>query len=195
MKTSNADKWFSMFIRLRDADENGLAKCCTCGTIKPIKLMDCGHFIKRQHQATRFSEYNCAPQCKRCNAFEQGRNEEFEKYLLNRWGLNRVNMLKSAVHQTYKTSQYKIDYLAALYKQKATELSRAKGIALWILIFGFILFGCAKEPQLYCYDCYNQDSTWHVTFLNSTEAEMQHTINWWANCCQSMKINCKLIEP
>jgi hypothetical protein len=129
MKTSNADKWFSMFIRLRDADENGIAKCCTCGKYDIVKQMDCGHFIKRQHMATRFSEVNCATQCKKCNAFEQGRNEDFERYLIKRWGQARVNLLK--LPQTRKLTLYDIDYLSVYYKQKATELAREKGIKLW----------------------------------------------------------------
>ena len=129
MKTSNADKYFSRYIRLRDCDENGIGTCCTCGVMKPVKQMDCGHFIKRQHMATRFSEYNCAIQCKRCNAFEQGRNEDFERYLIKRWGEDRVNLLK--LPQTRKTTKYDINYLAVYYKQKVNELERSKNLKLW----------------------------------------------------------------
>ena len=129
MKTSKADKWFSMFIRLRDSDDNGIGTCCTCGKMLPIKQMDCGHFIKRQHMATRFSEINCAIQCKKCNAFEQGRNEDFERYLIKRWGQDKVNLLK--LPQTRKMTKYDIDYLAVYFKQKATELAKEKGITIW----------------------------------------------------------------
>ena len=131
MLTSKADKWFSMFVRLRDADENGLARCITCGVVKPVKQMDCGHFVKRQHMGTRFSEYNCHTQCKRCNAFEQGRNEDFERALISMYGEDRVNLLKSASRQATKTNKATLEYLAAYYKQKAVELARAKGIELW----------------------------------------------------------------
>jgi hypothetical protein len=129
MKTSAADKWFSMFIRLRDSNEDGLGTCCTCGVMKPVKQMDCGHFIKRQHMATRFSEVNCAIQCKKCNAFEQGRNEDFERYLIKKHGIDKVNMLK--LPQTRKMTLYDVNYLAVYYKQKSEQLAKEKGIALW----------------------------------------------------------------
>ncbi|MEN6620165.1 MAG: recombination protein NinG [Smithella sp.] len=131
MLTTKADKYFSMYIRLRDADENGLAKCCTCGAYKPVKEMDCGHFIKRQHMATRFSEVNCATQCKRCNAFEQGRDAEFERYIIDRWGVDKLNLLKSSYHKPFKRGLFDIDLLAKYYKEKAQKLAIEKGIELW----------------------------------------------------------------
>ena len=129
MVTSNADKWFSRYIRIRDAWDDGYCRCCTCGKIQLPKEADCGHFVKRQHMATRFSEINAAAQCGKCNRFEQGRNEDFERYLIKRHGIDKVNMLK--LPQTRKMTKYDIDYLAVYYKQKATELSRGKGIELW----------------------------------------------------------------
>jgi hypothetical protein len=131
MKTSKADAWFSKFIRLRDADENGIARCCTCGARKMIQHMDCGHFIKRQHQATRFSEMNCHTQCKNCNSFEQGRNEVYEKFLIKKYGQDKVNLLKSEGTKTVKRTKLDLDYIAVYFKQKATELSRIKNINLW----------------------------------------------------------------
>jgi len=131
MKCSKADFWFSRMIRLRDADENGCAKCCTCGVYKPVKEMDCGHWIKRQHQATRFSEMNCATQCKKCNAFEQGRDAEFERFLVGKYGQDKIDWLKMQGKSTLKRSGFDLTYLAVYFKQKATELSREKMIALW----------------------------------------------------------------
>lgn len=131
MKTTKADKWFSIYIRLRDSDENGIGKCCTCGVMKPIKQMDCGHFIKRQHMATRYSEMNCAIQCKRCNAFEQGRDLDFEKYLKNRYGEEDIEILKIMKKASFKTSQFLLDLIEKTYKERAQELSKEKGIELW----------------------------------------------------------------
>lgn len=66
------------------------------------------------------------------------------------------------------------------------------------LIIMIALLSCTKQSDvepLYCYDCYNTDSTYHCYYLNSTEEEMQHTINWWATCCQPMTLNCKPYTP
>lgn len=131
MKTFLADKWFSKYIRLRDADENGCAKCCTCGAYKDIKSMDCGHFVKRQHMATRFDECNCATQCKRCNAFEQGRDVQFGEYISKQWGVGALIQLALASHSTKKYTAFELKQIAEHYKQKALELSREKGIEIW----------------------------------------------------------------
>ena len=131
MLTTKADKWFSIWIRLRDCDENRIGQCCTCGKYVDVKFADCGHFIKRQHQATRFNEINGNLQCKKCNAFEQGRNEDYERFLINKYGEDKVNLLKAAARTTSKRTKNDLEYLAVYFKQKATELARAKGIEIW----------------------------------------------------------------
>jgi len=44
---STADVWFSIYIRLRDAQYGGHVQCCTCGGVDFWKNMTCGHFQKR----------------------------------------------------------------------------------------------------------------------------------------------------
>jgi hypothetical protein len=67
-----ADKVFSEFIRLRDADEYGRVSCCTCPKIAHWKEMTCGHWISRGVLATRYDESNCHPQCWGCQAKHLG---------------------------------------------------------------------------------------------------------------------------
>ena len=131
MKTSKADKYFSLYIRLRDADENGIGTCCTCGLKKDVKYMDNSHFIGRQHQATRFDEMNCHTACKKCNGFEEGRKDVYEKFLIEKYGEDRVNLLKLRGQSTCKRNKLDLDYLAVYFKGQAVELSRKKGIELW----------------------------------------------------------------
>ena len=74
------DKWFSLYIRLRDSNEYGIVQCFTCGKIGHYKKggMQCGHFQSRRHHATRWNEQNCQVQCVKCNMFEQGEQWKFE---------------------------------------------------------------------------------------------------------------------
>jgi hypothetical protein len=62
-----ADKWFSEFIRLRDSDEFGRVTCVTCSHRGHWRELQCGHWITRGHEATRFDERNCTTQCRGCN--------------------------------------------------------------------------------------------------------------------------------
>lgn len=130
MLVSKADKWFSIFIRLRDSDDKGFCTCVTCGAIRFWKNLDCGHWIKRQHMATRFNEKNCAAQCKPCNAFEQGRDADFERYIIKKYGQQTRNLLRAGIRMNVKHTSFEIDLLTKEYKEKATELAKSKGLEI-----------------------------------------------------------------
>jgi len=131
MKTSAADKWFSRYIRIRDAWDDGYCRCCTCGKIQPPKEADCGHFIKRQHQSTRFDEMNAAAQCGRCNRFEQGRDADYERFLIGRYGEAKVMLLKLTAKTSTRRTAFELKEIAKYYKLCAEKLAKQKGIELW----------------------------------------------------------------
>lgn len=130
MITTKADEWFSKFIRLRDADEQGLVRCCTCGRINHWKSVDCGHHIKRQHMASRFSEVNCAGQCKKCNCFEQGNDAKFKEFIVKKYGQQQYDLLEASKRSNRKLMQFEINEIAKHYKQKATEMAKQKGLLI-----------------------------------------------------------------
>ncbi len=130
MKINNTDKWFSKFIRLRDADSNGFCTCITCGQIRHWKALDCAHWIKRQHMATRYNDKNCAAQCKHCNAFEQGRSAEHEKYIIKTYGMDTRDLLKSGERNYSKHSKFELQIMANEFKAKAEMIAKLKGIEL-----------------------------------------------------------------
>ena len=63
------DKWFSLYIRLRDADENGVVICFTSGRAYPYKNIHAGHFMSRRCLSTRWCEINVQPQSAADNLF------------------------------------------------------------------------------------------------------------------------------
>ena len=112
-------------------EEDGYCRCITCGKVLLPKEADCAHYLKRQHQATRFTEMNTGAQCGKCNRFEQGRDVIFRQKLVEKYGEDRIAMMEMEARKPYKQTQYRLDYIAALYKQKAEQLAREKGISLW----------------------------------------------------------------
>lgn len=61
-----ADKYYSLATRYRFADKRGdtwYASCITCGVEKPIKQLQCGHFMSRRHNILRYRDENTAAQC------------------------------------------------------------------------------------------------------------------------------------
>ena len=77
------DVVFSQYIRLSNADKNGICTCVTCGKKYHWKQIQAGHFMSRKHYSTRWIEDNVKPQCYGCNVMQQGQQYRFSKYLGN----------------------------------------------------------------------------------------------------------------
>ena len=107
------DKAFSAYIRKRDADENGMGRCITC--YRWAKL-ECGHFIPRQHIATRWSETNCAGQCSFCNRWQHGAQAEFYVILVKMYGEKTVNELMASKHKTMKFTRSQLEEMLERYR-------------------------------------------------------------------------------
>lgn len=84
--TKKLDKLFSLYIRQRDSDWRGYAKCYTCGTVKTTKEIQAGHYISRQHRAVRYDEQNVHAQCYACNVLRRGNTDEYALALIREYG-------------------------------------------------------------------------------------------------------------
>ena len=111
------DKWFSLYIRLRNA-ENGITECFTCGKVDHFKKLQCGHFQSRRHTATRWNEQNCQVQCVKCNMFNQGMQWRFGNNLDSKYGKGTSQDLFILAHKTVKMTRadyvQEIDYYKSL---------------------------------------------------------------------------------
>lgn len=109
---------FSIFIRTREIDEEGIATCFTCGRKKHWKYMDCGHGIPRQYKSTKFDEKNNQVQCKRCNGFEGGKREVFKVEMDKKYGKGTWDLMILKSKQVCRRSQFEIDALTKYYKEQ-----------------------------------------------------------------------------
>ena len=119
---------FSVYIRLRDSDNQGVGKCFTCGKIIHWHKGDCGHGIGRQHKATKFNELNNHLQCKKCNGFEGGMREKYKENMDKRYGVGTWNKMEVAARQTAKYGPFLLKNNIDYYTHKVTELKAEKGI-------------------------------------------------------------------
>ena len=137
--TKIADKWFSLYIRFRDALEFqkevpdadiSFGRCCTCGKIGQWKYMDCGHFISRGRgggSGVRWDERNAHLQCKPCNGgFYAGTNtrtkvdEAYKQFMLEKYGQAVIDQLEFLDrNQSYHG---KILGIGLMYKQMYEDL-------------------------------------------------------------------------
>jgi len=123
------DKWFSFYIRLRDANEFGYIQCITCGVVRHYKDgMQNGHFQSRKHMATRFDEENCQVQCIKCNMFSQGEQYLFSLRLDEKYGEGTAEELEHFARTTYKISRVEYEEQIRYYKLIVENLKKEKGI-------------------------------------------------------------------
>lgn len=123
-----ADTWFSLYIRLRDADKDGIIRCISCGAPVFWKKADAGHFIKRQHKALRFNEKNVNGQCKKCNWLEQGNDIGYAKGLDKKYGPGTADQLRAIKNNTMHLGKFEITVIAEEYRNKFNQLKKERGL-------------------------------------------------------------------
>ena len=97
-----ADAAWSIYVRMRDADGNGVAECISCGVKKPWKQLQNGHFVSRSSSTLRFDEENCNAQCVGCNMFKQGNQFAYALALDLKYGEGTAKKLYDQRMETKK---------------------------------------------------------------------------------------------
>ena len=115
-------KYFSEFIRRRDADWKGMATCCSCGCVKHWKEMQAGHYRPRTDGlSTFFLEKNVHTQCSQCNKWKHGNLAPYSIYLKRRYGDQILEELDYATKQKITISVPEYLRLIDFYKQKIKQ--------------------------------------------------------------------------
>jgi hypothetical protein len=122
------DKVFSLYIRYRDTMPSGYFRCISCGQIKPFAQADCGHYINRQHMATRFDEMNCNAQCRKCNRFDEGNIQGYRLGLIRKYGEQKVELLELKKNTTRKYSEFEYRALIKYYTVLSNKIKGEKGL-------------------------------------------------------------------
>ena len=122
------DKWFSLYIRLRDANEYGMVQCFTSGRVYHYKKIHAGHFISRRHMSTRWCELNVSPQSAADNLFGQGEQYKFGLALDAKYGEGTAEELQLKSRQTLKISRVEYEEKISYYKNIVNKLKKEKGI-------------------------------------------------------------------
>lgn len=115
------DRIFSQYIRKKDL-KNECNRCYTCKKIITYEETDAGHYITRQHMATRFDERNVKPQCRRCNRFQSGCADEFALHLLEDYGADVLAELNQAKWTPTKVDDLTIIGMQMDYKERLKKI-------------------------------------------------------------------------
>ena len=123
-------KLFTLYQKLVHSHDGEWCSCYTCGKAIKIGTKDCqgGHcWSKAAFSAIYFDERAVRPQCSNCNAFCEGRHDEFNDNLKQEIGMEAWQDLKDNRSKTVKRSWAwywdQIDY----YDQALKEVKEARG--------------------------------------------------------------------
>ena len=122
------DKWFSLYIRLRDATEEGMVQCFTSGRVYHYKNIHAGHFMSRKCLSTRFCEVNVQAQSIGDNLFGQGEQYKFGLNLDAKYGEGTAEELQFKARQIQKFSRVDYEDKIGYYKDLVEKLKKEKGI-------------------------------------------------------------------
>jgi len=122
------DKWFSLFIRLRDADDLGFVKCFTSNRYYHYKNIHAGHFMSRKHLSTRWCDTNVQPQSIGDNLFGQGEQYKFSIALDSKYGEGTSEELELLARTIMKVSRIDYEEKISYYKELVKKLKKDKGI-------------------------------------------------------------------
>jgi hypothetical protein len=123
------DTIFSLYIRLREATDEGLVQCFTCHKVSHYKSgMQNGHFQSRKHLSTRWDEENCQVQCVGCNLFKAGEQYKFSIALDGKYGEGTSQELQFLARQIHKVSRVDYEEKISYYKEAVDKLKKDKGI-------------------------------------------------------------------
>jgi len=114
-----ADAFFSIYIRMRDADKNGVAECITCGVKRPWKQMQNGHFVSRRVSLLRYDEENCNAQDYSCNVMKHGDLYTYAKNLDLKYGDGTADKLHA---QRFTTHKFTIEELESIIMDAKTQI-------------------------------------------------------------------------
>jgi hypothetical protein len=124
-------KWFSKFIRYRDALDTtgqlGYVRCCTCDILLPINKSQAGHFLPGRIDVVLFDEKGVHAQCYRCNVMLTGAWPSYYRFMQDRYGQSEIeSMITGWQHNNIKYTIEELKALELLYKSEVERYERGE---------------------------------------------------------------------
>lgn len=111
------DDVVSKYVRIKEANSQGIVECYTCSKKDHWTKMDCGHYISRKNYITRWDIRNLRPQCKKCNQLLSG-NIAIYEFNLNTETPGITEDLKLESRQLIKYTRQELKSMLIDYREK-----------------------------------------------------------------------------
>lgn len=122
------DRIFSVFIRIRDADNNGY---CRCHKLWEDRALERGRLRTFRQPVTygyQIQREKLQRSSRSCNRFDEGNNIGYAKGLINKYGIKVINELEVKKHSISKLSAFDYQLMIEDYKKRIKDLRDQKGI-------------------------------------------------------------------
>lgn len=133
-RIKTAWKWFSLWRRLVGCftSHMGIGTCKTCGARIHYTEGDAGHYVRQKnHGNTVFEPKNVHLQCKNCNMYLNGNEDEHAKYIDHTYGEGTSQWLIEEGKKQYKRPPLiEVEQMIAKYKQLAKDEAVRVGVEI-----------------------------------------------------------------
>lgn len=127
---ATAWKWYSLYIRLRDAiattGSPEAAICPTCGKLTPWERLDAGHAMGHRQGAVLYDETIVYAQCRPCNQAGDGEKQAFKRFLIEKFGRAWYELKDAGSHETVIYSEWEYRAIAEKYRKAYNDLKRGE---------------------------------------------------------------------
>ena len=119
---------FSIYIRLRDCNEQGIGFCCTCH--KPMYWLyaDAGHYENRACKLIKYDIRNVHLQCKFDNRLREGMKDRYSDFIVAKYGNKVKQELNMKAKKFHKITAFELIAIFNTYYReiKDTQLLDAQ---------------------------------------------------------------------
>ena len=118
----------SLYIRLRDSDDDNFCVCCTCGIRKHYKdNIQAGHYVPSGSSSFhRYNEKNIHSQCGMCNVVRWWNLIEYRPFMIKKYGLEYTEWLYETRNEIIKLWSMELKELIDHYTIKLNQIKSNK---------------------------------------------------------------------
>ena len=122
---------FARMIKARDANKDGLCRCCTCGKMVYWKGQDCnaGHLSPSRSHNILFDEQVVHAQCVSCNKFKSGAQWEYVQFMRSKgYSYDEIEEMQNRKNIYKKFIKEDLKDLKKMFRAEADRIIKEKGL-------------------------------------------------------------------
>ncbi len=120
------------YIKLRDADNNGFCRCCTCEKIIAYNDSNtqAGHYVPGHNNSTYFDDAHIHAQCYTCNHHGRGEQGKYGLFLKKKYGYDDATLeeVLSMKRKKKKVTMEELKEKKRWFDEESSKLRKKKGL-------------------------------------------------------------------